>query len=304
MICHNCGSKIEYFTRFCSTCGAEQLTPKGGDTDPDGILRTTQMEKPEIRVPRWRLSKMEGYKIPDGFPLQARTRLGRDPRCEIVLPSPNISRYHAQIEWSDSGFQISDLGSTNGTYVNRKLIKEPTRIKIGATVQLGEYSFLVMKDSTICGNCGETVRSDDRYCQFCGNSLIGPELRPDRGTTGALLVEEPFPETTPVPVVGEITGGLHTPKYNTPPYIPGSERPRPQEKPAPPPTPPPVRRSAIAPPAPPAPLPTTIKPAGTPDTEKRSAPWRTCGILVLAGLCGLTALAATGYYLYSNGVFP
>lgn len=301
MICPRCGSKFEHFSRFCSTCGAEQVP---GNSDPDGALRTTQMERPEIRVPRWRLSKMEGVKIPDGFPLRASNRIGRDPRCEIVLPSPNISRFHAQIDWADTGFQISDLGSTNGTYVNRRLIKEPTRLKIGATVQVGEYTFLVMKDSTICSNCGETVRSDDRFCQFCGNSLIAPELQPRR-ETGVLTIEEPFPETTPVPLADEVSGGLMTPKYNTPPFIPGAERPAVQEKPASPPTPPPVRRSSIAPPPPPAPPSAAVTSVAVPEDEagagSRNAIWGTCLIFLAVGLCGLAALAAYAYYLSTTG---
>jgi hypothetical protein len=299
MICHNCGSKIEHFTRFCSTCGAAVLKSVGDETaDPDLDMRTTQMEKPEIRVPRWRFSKMEGVNLPDGFPLQSLIRIGRDPRCEIHLPSQNISRFHAQVEWKDTGFQISDLGSTNGTYVNRRLIKEPTRLKIGSTIQLGEYSFLVMKDSTICSNCGETVRSDDRYCQYCGDSLVAPELLPDRRAS-AMTIEEPFPETTPVPMVEE-AGGLQTPKFNTPPYIPVAQ-PLTVGKPAPPIAPPPAPRSATAPQAPPAPLPTAIKAAGAPESEKRGTPWRTCLIASVVGLCGLAGFSWIAYYLYSTG---
>jgi len=305
MICHNCGSKIDHFTRFCSTCGtAVQHTQSEGTAEPEQDLKTTQMEKPEIRVPRWRLSKMEGVKIPDGFPLLAVTRIGRDPRCEVQLPSQNISRFHAQIEWHETGFLITDRGSTNGTYVNRKLIKEPTRLRIGNTVQLGEYSFLVMKDSTICGNCGETVRSDDRYCQYCGNALIAPELRPPPQAPGSVTDGEPFPETTPVPVVDEISGGLLTPKFNTPPFVPAFEPAPAREKPAPPAAPPPTVRSATAPPAPPAPLAASVKQAGDRESQKRAIPWRVLLISALIGLCGLAGLSAVVYYLYSTGSLP
>ncbi|HUF39354.1 MAG TPA: hypothetical protein VMN57_12590, partial [Anaerolineales bacterium] len=172
-------------------------------------------------------------------------------------------------------------------------------LKIGSTVQLGEYSFLVMKDSTICGSCGETVRSDDRYCQYCGNSLIAPELRPDQGKVGEPPVEEPFPETTPVPIVDEISGGLQTPKFNTPPDIPVLERPAVVAKPAPPQAPPPAQRSAIAPPAPPAPQPTAIKKAVSPEAEKKAATWRMVGIIAVLSLCGLAGLAVIIYSVFN-----
>ena len=127
--CHNCGARIEQYSRYCRNCGVpvNQDAQSPGQSEADFVQKTTRMDRPEIRVPRWRLSKVEGVNIPDGFPLKVQARIGRDPHCDIHLPSTNVSRYHAQIEWSDTGFDITDLNSTNGTYVNRRLIKEPTR---------------------------------------------------------------------------------------------------------------------------------------------------------------------------------
>jgi S-DNA-T family DNA segregation ATPase FtsK/SpoIIIE len=46
---------------------------------------------------------------------RGRVDIGRDPRCPIVLPDPDVSRRHAAIEVSAAGMTLRDLGSTNGT---------------------------------------------------------------------------------------------------------------------------------------------------------------------------------------------
>ena len=305
--CHNCGARIEQYSRYCRNCGVpvHQNAQNGGPTGADLVQKTTRMERPEIRVPRWRLSKVEGVNIPDGFPLQAQARIGRDPHCDIHLPSTNVSRYHAQIEWSGTGFDISDLNSTNGTYVNRRLIKEPTRLKIGSSIQIGEYAFLVMKDAAQCGNCRETVRSDDRFCQFCGNPLVAQEFRPLPGITEHIH-EEPFPETTPVPRVPQDTDGLSTPKFNVP--LPAEVRQSAaasREKPPPPAVPARIPADAARAPAPP-PKPPPPQTNTVPDSKTWTGPrrLRTCLFVGIAALSTLIVLGGIGYALFISGILP
>jgi len=45
-------------------------------------------------------------------------RLGRAPDCDVVLPSPHVSRYHAELVVDAGGARLRDLGSTNGTTVD------------------------------------------------------------------------------------------------------------------------------------------------------------------------------------------
>jgi hypothetical protein len=45
-------------------------------------------------------------------------RLGRAPDCDVVLPSPHVSRYHAELIVDAGGPRLRDLGSTNGTTVD------------------------------------------------------------------------------------------------------------------------------------------------------------------------------------------
>jgi ABC-type multidrug transport system ATPase subunit len=56
-------------------------------------------------------------------------RIGRAPDCDIVLADPHVSRNHAELRWEErGGWQVRDLGSHNGTYVNgRRITVAPLR---------------------------------------------------------------------------------------------------------------------------------------------------------------------------------
>ena len=73
------------------------------------------------------------------YPLLATNiTLGRDPMSDIVLNDPEVSRYHAQLIQTDAGYQIQDMGSTNGTYVaGQQLGDEPMPLLPGYDVLLG-----------------------------------------------------------------------------------------------------------------------------------------------------------------------
>ena len=64
--------------------------------------------------------------------------IGRMPDCAVPLSDPQVSRRHAEVRRDDFGFQVVDLGSTNGTQVNGVVVKEHSLndgdvIVVGAT---------------------------------------------------------------------------------------------------------------------------------------------------------------------------
>jgi Protein of unknown function (DUF3662)/FHA domain len=69
------------------------------------------------------------------------TVIGRSRRCDIVLTDPNVSRQHAEIRRQDNGFMLLDLGSTNGTRVNRRDVKQVV-LQHGDRIELGTTEFL------------------------------------------------------------------------------------------------------------------------------------------------------------------
>lgn len=82
---------------------------------------------------------------PDGkegktYELDGELLIGRADKCHIVLDDDYASQVHARIFPRGESFLIEDMGSTNGTYLNRQKITSPTetfrgdKIKIGKTV--------------------------------------------------------------------------------------------------------------------------------------------------------------------------
>lgn len=70
--------------------------------------------------------------------------LGRNKDCGIVLDDSNVSRHHAELCFAGNGWQISDLGSANGTFVNSSPVSS-AELKHMDTIQLGD-AILVFKD--------------------------------------------------------------------------------------------------------------------------------------------------------------
>lgn len=63
--------------------------------------------------------------------------IGRDDSNDIVLVTTSASRTHARVSEDAGVWRVEDLGSTNGTYVNGREIREPTQLSSGDLVKLG-----------------------------------------------------------------------------------------------------------------------------------------------------------------------
>lgn len=86
------------------------------------------------------------------------TVLGRSEDCEIVLDDESVSRLHAKIRTTDRGYEIEDLGSTNGVLVNDELV-ESRALKTGDRIQLGQRIFRFLADTDVEAQYHETVYS-------------------------------------------------------------------------------------------------------------------------------------------------
>ena len=70
-----------------------------------------------------------------GEPLE----IGRQPPCALVLNDPEVSRRHCRIVVVDGQAELTDLNSTNGTFLDGGRIAAPTRLAPGARVTLGSH---------------------------------------------------------------------------------------------------------------------------------------------------------------------
>jgi pSer/pThr/pTyr-binding forkhead associated (FHA) protein len=84
---------------------------------------------------------VKGPQIGDYFVLKSSINiLGRGDEADLMLDDVTVSRKHATIEKTESGWILIDMGSLNGTYVNRK-IAENVVLQGGDELQIGKYRF-------------------------------------------------------------------------------------------------------------------------------------------------------------------
>jgi len=71
--------------------------------------------------------------------------IGRSSRADVVIPDRSLSRQHARLRFQGDRWCIEDLGSRNGTLVNRLRIDRPTALRPGDVVSLGASTVTVRK---------------------------------------------------------------------------------------------------------------------------------------------------------------
>ena len=111
---------------------------ESGNEEPDATLAAT-LSGPALVV------RAGGGMAGQVFePAEGKTLIGRSPECDIFLDDVTVSRRHAELERTGDTFTIRDLGSLNGTYVNRKRI-ETTVLENDDELQIGKYRLTFLK---------------------------------------------------------------------------------------------------------------------------------------------------------------
>jgi FHA domain/zinc-ribbon domain len=143
--CPECGFQNPESANYCSKCGALLVKDEGGAettqtytpeeiADEEGPLDEIAAEGPALVV-RSGGGRAGEYFTPQGD----RTTIGRSPDNDIFLDDVTVSRRHAVLVESGGELRIEDLGSLNGTFVNRRRIDLATRLESGDEVQIGKY---------------------------------------------------------------------------------------------------------------------------------------------------------------------
>lgn len=107
-----------------------------------GPVRATPAPKPTSRrtkkVPK-RAVIIEGESSSGKtFELNQELTIGRADKCHVVLDDTYVSQVHARISARGESYFIEDLGSTNGTYLNRKRVGGATELQRGDRVKIGK----------------------------------------------------------------------------------------------------------------------------------------------------------------------
>jgi len=95
----------------------------GGTTEPVHLLLLLDDNAPPKRLPLHDLPVV----------------VGRNPPADLILEDATVSRRHCKLEVRDGQLQLSDLTSTNGTFVNGVRLTEPARLEDGAAIGIGAF---------------------------------------------------------------------------------------------------------------------------------------------------------------------
>ena len=151
MFCSKCGSFNPKGSLFCSKCGSpfREAKDRSDTTASLPIIEIETEEEEEVELPEETLEHGKAALVMKKGP-DAGTRFildrditgaGRHPESDIFLDDITVSRRHAEIKRTEDGFEIVDVGSLNGTYVNRERI-DKAELKNGDEIQIGKFKLL------------------------------------------------------------------------------------------------------------------------------------------------------------------
>lgn len=143
MFCTRCGHPNREGARFCANCGAPLEENATVSLPP---VETEEGGAEEFPFPHDQLEPGQGLLLVKRGPNAGSTFLldkdvttaGRSPDSDVFLEDITVSRRHAEFVRREDGFFVRDLGSLNGTYVNRERVEE-TKLASGDEVQLGRF---------------------------------------------------------------------------------------------------------------------------------------------------------------------
>jgi pSer/pThr/pTyr-binding forkhead associated (FHA) protein len=142
--CPECGFQNPETANYCAKCGAALVKPDESEAtmtftpeDADDALAAA-LEDVAIHGPAL-IVRSGGGRSGEVFNVSGeRMTIGRSPDAEIFLDDVTVSRNHALLVRRRDGLYIDDLGSLNGTYVNRRRI-ESHKLAGGDELQVGKY---------------------------------------------------------------------------------------------------------------------------------------------------------------------
>ena len=149
MICGKCGHENPDGSNFCSQCGSRLGSP----SDATSVIPIVEEDVPHAEISAEDTAAVSA--LPEGNALlivtrgpdvgarylldQPQTTAGRSQDCDIFLDDITVSRHHAKFTMQDGQMTITDLGSLNGTYVNRTLVDGSAVLRPGEEVQIGKF---------------------------------------------------------------------------------------------------------------------------------------------------------------------
>ena len=141
--CSECGFQSPAAASYCARCGALLVHDEGDETTmtltPDDVHEDDR-DAFDVNVEATALVVRAGGGIEGQTfaPSGPRTLIGRAPDADVFLDDVTVSRRHAELLHDGERYTIRDLGSLNGTFVNRTRV-ESAELHDDDEVQIGKY---------------------------------------------------------------------------------------------------------------------------------------------------------------------
>lgn len=146
--CPECAFINTEGANYCQKCGS-YLPTQGRSSDTESSTATYRVGETGEFIPvdledvvahgAALVIRAGGGRVGESFPLEAEKHsIGRRPDSDVFLDDVTVSRDHALVVRRGDEWYLDDLGSLNGTYVNRKRI-DSQRLADGDELQVGKY---------------------------------------------------------------------------------------------------------------------------------------------------------------------
>ena len=148
--CPECGFQNPQTANYCSKCGfalvPDEPTEATMAFTPEQVEDAGRPELADLGISGPALIvRSGGGRAGETFPLgPEETTVGRSPECDIFLDDVTVSRRHARVSRRAEALEIEDLGSLNGTFLNRRRI-ETSRLSDGDEIQIGKYKLTFLQ---------------------------------------------------------------------------------------------------------------------------------------------------------------
>src|SRR4051812_24801795 len=121
--------------------------------------------------------------------------VGRVQGNDLMLPKGNVSKHHARLLFRDGRFIVTDLKSTNGTYVNGRKIAQATIVREGDKIYIGDF-VLRLENAGVAAGQGEPPPNEEESIR----TLARDNMAPPRGPSPAVTLKAPtHPPGAPIP---------------------------------------------------------------------------------------------------------
>ncbi|MET0903340.1 MAG: FHA domain-containing protein [Acidimicrobiales bacterium] len=147
--CPQCGHRNPVGARFCSSCGAgldggESHTTMSVTVPIDSAAEEVTVDLDELPAGVGMLVVTRGPNSGSRYALdEPLVTAGRHPDSIIFLDDITVSRRHAEVRQVEGGYQVADVGSLNGTYLNRERV-ETAVLNDGDELQIGTFKLLFL----------------------------------------------------------------------------------------------------------------------------------------------------------------